>query len=157
MLFGKNGTSVDRVRPSQQCTASHLWVIFKSSELTDGLDKTSGSESANWSFPVLHLPLGLSKEKVPAPVEDDGGARRMERSYPRLGWISMKEVSEAHRRVATELSVDVVPVGLAWHMASGERPWISSNSPDHECHSVSGLILRLVSLTQQFSIAIQPD
>ena len=34
-------------------------------------------------------------------------------AYPKLGWISMAEIAQAHRDSATELNVDVAPVGLA--------------------------------------------
>ena len=41
--------------------------------------------------------------------------------YERLGWITMDEIAQAHADIATELDVDVAPVGLAFQRASQER------------------------------------
>jgi hypothetical protein len=43
-------------------------------------------------------------------------------AYPRLGWISMAEIAQAHRDVAKQLDVDVAPVGLAWQSVE-PAPW----------------------------------
>ena len=62
-------------------------------------------------------------------------------AYPRLGWISMAEIAQAHRDVAKELKVDVAPVGLAWQEASKQRPQMNLYGPDHEHPSIHGTYL----------------
>ncbi len=61
--------------------------------------------------------------------------------YPRLGWISMAEIAQAHRDVAKELNVDVAPVGLAWQLASKQRSEISFYGPDREHPNIYGTYL----------------
>lgn len=62
-------------------------------------------------------------------------------AYPRLGWISMAEIAQAHRDAAKELSVDVAPVGLAWQQASKQRPGMNFYGPDQEHPSIYGTYL----------------
>jgi hypothetical protein len=62
-------------------------------------------------------------------------------AYPRLGWISMAEIAQAHRDAAQELNVDVAPVGLAWQQASKQRPGMNFYGPDREHPSVFGTYL----------------
>jgi hypothetical protein len=62
-------------------------------------------------------------------------------AYPKLGWISMAEIAQAHRDAAKELNVDVAPVGLAWEQASKQRPGITVYGPDHEHPSIYGTYL----------------
>jgi hypothetical protein len=62
-------------------------------------------------------------------------------AYPRLGWISMAEIAQAHRDLATELKVDVAPVGLTWELASKQRPGMNFYGPDREHPSIYGTYL----------------
>ena len=62
-------------------------------------------------------------------------------AYPRLGWISMAEIAQAHRDAAKELNVDVAPVGLAWQQASKQRPGMNFYGPDREHPSIHGTYL----------------
>src|SRR6185369_9804813 len=62
-------------------------------------------------------------------------------AYPRLGWISMAQIAQAHRDAAKELNVDVAPVGLAWQQASKERPGMNFYAPDREHPSIYGTYL----------------
>jgi hypothetical protein len=62
-------------------------------------------------------------------------------AYPRLGWISMAEIAQAHRDAAKELNVDVAPVGLAWQQASKQRPGMNFYGPDREHPSMYGTYL----------------
>lgn len=61
--------------------------------------------------------------------------------YERLGWISMEEIAQAHQDVATELGVDVAPVGLAWQRAQQERPELDMYDNDQEHPSIHGTYL----------------
>ena len=61
--------------------------------------------------------------------------------YERLGWITMEEIAQAHRDIATELGVDVAPVGLAWQRAMKERPELDMYIADREHPSVYGTYL----------------
>jgi hypothetical protein len=62
-------------------------------------------------------------------------------AYPRLGWISMAEIAQAHRDAAKELNVDVAPVGLAWQEVSKQRPGMNVYGPDQEHPSIYGTYL----------------
>jgi hypothetical protein len=62
-------------------------------------------------------------------------------AYPRLGWISMEEIAQAHRDIARELKVEVAPVGLAWQRAAKERPDLNLYAPDREHPSIYGTYL----------------
>jgi hypothetical protein len=62
-------------------------------------------------------------------------------AYPRLGWISMAEIAQAHRDAAKDLNVDVAPVGLAWQQASKQRPGMNFYGPDREHPSIYGTYL----------------
>ena len=62
-------------------------------------------------------------------------------AYQRLGWISMQEIADAHRRLGRELNVDVAPVGLAWHQAGRQRPSLDMYGPDREHPSIAGTYL----------------
>jgi hypothetical protein len=62
-------------------------------------------------------------------------------AYPRLGWISMAEIVQAHRDAGKELNVDVAPVGLAWQEASKQRPGMNFYGPDREHPSMYGTYL----------------
>ena len=62
-------------------------------------------------------------------------------SYERLGWITMEEIAQAHRDIATELGVDVAPVGLAWQRAMEERPELDMYDSDEEHPSIYGTYL----------------
>src|SRR5580704_4956857 len=62
-------------------------------------------------------------------------------AYPRLGWISMAEIAQAHRDAAKELNVDVAPVGLAWQEASKQRTGMNFYGPDHEHPNIHGTYL----------------
>lgn len=62
-------------------------------------------------------------------------------AYPRLGWISMAEIAQAHREAAKELNVDVAPVGQAWQQASKERPAMNFYGPDREHPNIYGTYL----------------
>jgi hypothetical protein len=62
-------------------------------------------------------------------------------AYPRLGWISMAEIAQAHRDAAKELSVDTAPAGLAWQQASKQRPGMNFYGPDREHPSIYGTYL----------------
>jgi hypothetical protein len=61
--------------------------------------------------------------------------------YQRLGWISMQQIARAHRDLAKELGVDVAPVGLAWQLASKERPDLDMYAGDREHPSIFGMYL----------------
>src|SRR5262245_31810418 len=62
-------------------------------------------------------------------------------AYQRLGWISMQEIADAHRRLARELNVDVAPVGLAWQQSIKERPSLDMYASDREHPSLAGTYL----------------
>jgi hypothetical protein len=62
-------------------------------------------------------------------------------AYPRLGWISMDGIAEAHRDLAKELKVEVAPVGMAWQRAAKERPDLNLYAPDGEHPSIHGTYL----------------
>jgi hypothetical protein len=62
-------------------------------------------------------------------------------AYPRLGWISMAEIVQAHRDAGKELNVDVAPSGLAWQEASKQRPGMNFYGPDREHPSRYGTYL----------------
>ena len=62
-------------------------------------------------------------------------------AYPRLGWISMAEIAQAHRDVAKSLQVDVAPVGLAWQQAAKERSGMDFYAPDREHPNILGTYL----------------
>lgn len=50
--------------------------------------------------------------------------------YERLGGLTMDEIAQAYAGVATDLDVDVAPVGLAFQRASDERPEMDLLGPD---------------------------
>jgi len=84
----------------------------------------------------------------------DVGARPilfMTWEYDRLDWISMKEIADAHREMATALKVEVAPVGLAWSRARAERPDLSMYSRDKEHPSVAGMYLSLMVIEATIS------
>ena len=62
-------------------------------------------------------------------------------AYPRLGWITMAEIAQAHRDAEKELNVEVAPVGLAWQEASKQRPGMNFYGPDREHPSIYGTYL----------------
>ena len=62
-------------------------------------------------------------------------------SYERLGWITMEEIAHAHRDIATELGLDVAPVGLAWQRAMKDRPGLDMYASDREHPSIYGTYL----------------
>jgi len=62
-------------------------------------------------------------------------------AYPRLGWISMAQIAQAHRDAAKEFNVEVAPVGLAWQRASKQRPEMSFYGPDREHPTIYGTYL----------------
>jgi hypothetical protein len=62
-------------------------------------------------------------------------------AYPRLGWISMAEIAQAHRDVAKSLEVEVAPVGLAWQEAAKQRPGLDFYAPDREHPNILGTYL----------------
>jgi hypothetical protein len=62
-------------------------------------------------------------------------------SYQRLGWITMEEIAQAHRAIATELGTVVAPVGLAWQRAMKERPGLDLYAADREHPSIYGTYL----------------
>ena len=53
----------------------------------------------------------------------------------------MAEIARAHRDAATELKVDVAPVGLAWQRAMKERPDLDLFVADREHPSLYGTYL----------------
>jgi hypothetical protein len=61
--------------------------------------------------------------------------------YPRLGWISMAQIAQAHRDAAKELNVEVAPVGLAWKEVSKQRPGMNLYDGDREHPSIYGTYL----------------
>ncbi|MBN2393923.1 MAG: hypothetical protein JXR84_24530 [Anaerolineae bacterium] len=64
-------------------------------------------------------------------------------AYERRGWITMEEIAQAHRDIATELGIDVAPVGLAWQRAMEERPELDMYSLDKEHPSIYGTYLAI--------------
>ena len=62
-------------------------------------------------------------------------------AYERLGWITMDEIAQAHDEAATELKVEVAPVGIAWQRASAARPALTLFAPDREHPSIHGTYL----------------
>ena len=62
-------------------------------------------------------------------------------AYPRLGWITMAQIAEAHREAAAELKVDMAPAGLAWQRAMEQRPSLNLYGPDQEHPSIAGTYL----------------
>jgi hypothetical protein len=62
-------------------------------------------------------------------------------AYPRLGWITMEQIAQAHRDAAKELGVDVAPVGLAWQRSMKERPDLDLFAADREHPSIYGTYL----------------
>ena len=64
-----------------------------------------------------------------------------EQADERLRWITMAEIAQAHRDIATELSLDVAPVGLAFQRAMQERPDLDMYDSDGEHPSIYGTYL----------------
>jgi hypothetical protein len=62
-------------------------------------------------------------------------------AYQRLGWISMREIAQAHTNLAKELNVDVAPVGLAWQQSITDRPALDMYAADREHPSIYGTYL----------------
>ena len=58
--------------------------------------------------------------------------------YERLGWITMDEIAQANADIASELDVDVAPVGLAFQRATSERPGLNMLGRDNEHQSTHG-------------------
>lgn len=61
--------------------------------------------------------------------------------YERLGWISLEEISEAHRRVGSELDLPVAPVGWAFRRSIESRPEIPMLGKDREHETLHGTYL----------------
>jgi hypothetical protein len=61
--------------------------------------------------------------------------------YKRLGWVSLKEISNSHRDLSNELGIKVAPVGLAFQMATKERPDLRMLGKDEEHQSIHGAFL----------------
>jgi hypothetical protein len=71
--------------------------------------------------------IGTFKEyarKFDEEIKESGGKTvlYMTWGYNRLGWISTEEIAQAHRDIATELDIEVAPVGLAFQRALKEQP-----------------------------------
>jgi hypothetical protein len=64
-------------------------------------------------------------------------------SYERLGRTTMEEIDQAHRDIATELGIEVAPVGLAWQRAMEERPGLDMYDLDREHPSIYGTYLAI--------------
>src|SRR5688500_1226346 len=62
-------------------------------------------------------------------------------AYPRLGWITMAQIAQAHRDAAAELKVGVAPAGRAWEGAGQLRPSLNRYAPDREHPSIAGTFL----------------
>lgn len=61
--------------------------------------------------------------------------------YPRLGWITMAGIAQAHREIGKELGVEIAPAGLAWKRAAKEQPTLKLYAPDGEHPSLAGTYL----------------
>ena len=61
--------------------------------------------------------------------------------YQRLNWISIEEISEAHRNISTELEASVAPVGVAFERSRAERPDLKMLGSDNEHQSIHGMYL----------------
>ena len=107
--------------------------------------------SGKWNVVVLQEDLPETrvadfKEYARRFVDDvrASGARPvllMAWAYPRLGWISQKEIADAHREMGRTLNVDVAPAGLAWLRALEQRPTLALYADDREHPSVAGTYL----------------
>ena len=62
-------------------------------------------------------------------------------SYERPGWITMDQIAQAHRDIATELGIDVAPVGLAFQRVKKERPDLDMLRIDGEHPNIYGTYL----------------
>ncbi len=62
-------------------------------------------------------------------------------SYERLGKATMEDIAQAHHSIATELGVDVAPVGLALQRAMEERPELDMYDLDRVHTSIHGTYL----------------
>jgi hypothetical protein len=61
--------------------------------------------------------------------------------YARLGWVTLEEIADAHRKIGKELDVRVAPVGIAFQRAMAERPGLDMISGDTEHESMHGTYL----------------
>lgn len=61
--------------------------------------------------------------------------------YERLNWISLTQITAAHRTISNKLDIPVAPVGIAFDNALKENPLIAMLGPDKEHASIQGTYL----------------
>ena len=61
--------------------------------------------------------------------------------YKRLDWVTLEEIASAHRDIGNELGVRVAPVGLAFQLATRERPELKVLGDDREHENMHGTLL----------------
>ena len=61
--------------------------------------------------------------------------------YERLNWVTLAEITQAHRDLGRELGVPVAPVGVAFQRALAERPALAMLGGDKEHESIHGTYL----------------
>jgi len=90
-------------------------------------------------------PVSIYSRQFDAEIKEAGAepVLFMAWSYERLNWITMEEIAQAHRDIATELGIEVAPVGLAWQCAMEERPDLDLYDDDREHPSIYGTYLAI--------------
>lgn len=61
--------------------------------------------------------------------------------YDRLNWVTLGQITQAHRELGARLRIPVAPVGLAFERALAKRPTLAMLGPDKEHESIHGTYL----------------
>jgi hypothetical protein len=82
--------------------------------------------------------------KFDAEIKETGAKTVLFMAWPvRISELTIEEIAEANRDIATELGVDVAPVGLAWQRAMEERPELNMYYLDGIHPSLHGTYLAI--------------
>lgn len=73
-------------------------------------------------------------------IRETGAEPVLFMTWPRSG-ITLEEIAQAYRDIATELGLDVAPVGIAWQRAMQERPELDMYASDKTHPSIHGTYL----------------
>ncbi len=92
----------------------------------------------------IHAPdrMHQAVAEIDAAVRKTGARTMLYMTWSRRGFAeSQTAISEAYRTTAQTLSVDVAPVGLAWHKALAQDPALALYAPDGSHPSAAGSYL----------------
>jgi hypothetical protein len=78
--------------------------------------------------------------KFVVEIRETGAEPVLFMTWSRRG-ITLEEIAQAYRDIATELGVDVAPVGFAWQRAMEERPELDMYTSDKTHPSIHGSYL----------------